>query len=470
MRISTISKSLLIAAFWLIVWQIISMIVGREVIVPSPYHTFLSMVHLLGTEGFYLDASATIFRCLVGSALSFIAGVLTAVASYRIPFVRSLLSFPVLLFKSTPVVAVILFLILCLASGEVPVFVCFLMCYPVVYTNILTGLDHLAQDDLEMVKMYGISAGAVLRYLYIPAVMPEISASLNLIAGLSWKTVVTAEVFAVPSHSMGYNLLLSKSFLETDALFAWVIAIVLLSMGFEMGVKQLIKRLSPKEYAGSKVLRHGSRKDVTQRVGGAAKTLTAFKLSKSFGEKKVLHGLDLQIKGGKITALMGPSGEGKTTCLRILAGLETADAGSVSGTEGAVISFLFQEDRLLPWLSLYDNLALVLKGRLPAEEIHKEIQKMLELLSLSGNESKLSAQLSGGMKRRVALARAFLYPADVLLLDEPFKGLDRALKGRIAPALFRKYARGKTVLLVTHDVEDAEAYAEETIWLPSIRG
>ena len=467
MRISTIRNKLLTAAFWLLVWQIIAIAVGKEVLVPSPYRTLLCVIEMIRTGTFYLDAAATILRCAAGIILSFAVGVLTAILSYRSAFVRELLSFPVLVFKSTPVIGIILFLILLLASGQVPVCVCFLMCYPVVYTNILSGLDNLDGEQLEMVRMYKVKSSLIIRRLYIPSVMPEIAASLNLIAGLSWKTVVTAEVFAVPSFSMGYNLLSAKSYLETDRLFAWIIAIVLFSIAFEKVIQKGLSILSPREYTGSRIIKTPLR-DTEASGEPAPRTAVEIELAgvcKTFGEKTVLENADLRFKGGKTTVLMGPSGVGKTTVLRIVAGLERCDSGEVRGTSGQQISFLFQEDRLLPWLSLYDNIALVLKGRLAPREIDGEIRKALDFLALSDSAQKLPPQLSGGMKRRAAMARAFLFPAQILLLDEPYKGLDRELKDSVATAMLRDYTAGKTVILVTHDPEEAAKYADETVRL-----
>jgi ABC-type nitrate/sulfonate/bicarbonate transport system ATPase subunit len=349
------------------------------------------------------------------------------------------------------------------------------MCYPVVYTNILSGLDNMDKEQLEMVRMYQVRGGAVLRHLYIPSVMPEITASLNLIAGLSWKTVVTAEIFAVPGYSMGYNLLMAKSYLETGRLFAWIIAIIALSLLFEKSIQKALLIFTRKGYEGSRLIKvkaaPGPAKNtgatpVIQAEGVHQQADIELKMVyKSFGEKAVLNGVDATFKHGKVTALMGASGIGKTTLLRAIAGLGPCDSGEIKGIESRRISFLFQENRLLPWLNIYDNIALVLKGRLPSSDIDKGIRKILEPLSLTECTHKLPAELSGGMKRRAALARAFLYPGDTLLLDEPFKGLDQALKNRVAPMLFSEYATEKTVILVTHEPEDADKYADDVVLL-----
>jgi ABC-type nitrate/sulfonate/bicarbonate transport system ATPase subunit/ABC-type nitrate/sulfonate/bicarbonate transport system permease component len=463
MKISTISRAILIALFWLLVWQIIYLIVGRDLIVPSPRDAFKSFGILLTSAVFYRDVAATIFRCVIGILLSFISGFATALLAYRFSAVRSLLSLPVLIFKAMPVMAVIIFLLLCLTSGKVPVFVCFLMCYPVVYTNLLSGFDHISRQHLELAKLYRLNPGDLVAFIFIPSIMPEISASLNLIAGLSWKTVVAAEVLASPQFSMGYNLMNAKIFLETANLFAWMISIICFSLLFEKIIKQIVKCYAPRPYAKSKVLKRAGSKTAPNQKSPPEIQISG--LFKSYGEKTVFADFSGSFPAGRTTAVMAPSGCGKTTLLRIISGLEGCEGGEVSGAESADISYLFQESRLLPWLNVFDNAALFLKKKLPPEEIKKQVDHMLGLLELSSNAENLPSQLSGGMKHRVAIGRAFLYPAAVLLLDEPFKELDLDLKNRLIENVWPGYTANKTVLLVTHSREDADRLSDKQILL-----
>ena len=183
-------------------------------------------------------------------------------------------------------------------------------------------------------------------------------------------------------------------------------------------------------------------------------------ISKTYDGERVLDHLDLRIEAGKVTAIMGPSGLGKTTLLRILLGLTDCE-GTVSGLENRKIAAVFQENRLLPWLTLKQNLELVCG---PGKDA--DIAEALRRMELSDAADKKPSELSGGMQRRGALARALAYGGDVFLLDEPFTGLDEDLKDRIAGGLSELWRKEKkTVLFVTHDSGEASRYADTIIKL-----
>lgn len=175
----------------------------------------------------------------------------------------------------------------------------------------------------------------------------------------------------------------------------------------------------------------------------------------AYGEQRVLSGQDLHIAPGERAAFMGPSGCGKTSLLRLIAGLEKPVSGTVS-VRNRRISYLFQEPRLLPWLTAEQNVNAVLSDgpvTLP------EARFWLEAVGLEDAAAKYPAELSGGMQQRVSLARAMAFGGDILLLDEPFKGLDGETRGHMI-ALLRAHTAGKTLLLATHDRDEAAALAQ----------
>ena len=187
--------------------------------------------------------------------------------------------------------------------------------------------------------------------------------------------------------------------------------------------------------------------------------LTVENLTKRYGSQPVLQGVGFTLGEG-ITCLMAPSGAGKTTLLRILLGLEKPDGGRVTGLAGQRISAVFQENRLLPGMDAEGNLRFVLG----AAWDEGRAAELLGELGLDGVGTKPVRDYSGGMQRRLALARALLIPFDLLLLDEPFAGLDRDNRDRAA-ACVRRHGAGRTVLAVTHDERDAAALGAEILRL-----
>ena len=180
------------------------------------------------------------------------------------------------------------------------------------------------------------------------------------------------------------------------------------------------------------------------------------KLYKSYGSNLVLENLNMNFPKNKITVITGPSGCGKTTLLNIISGIEKPDSGEVVMNDQS-ISFIFQEDRLLPQFTVYQNIAFVLKSTMTPAEMRPAIEKYMALVKLTDAMDKLPSQLSGGMKRRVAIARAFAYRSRLLIMDEPFKGLDDKLKKEIIDQFLQIYREDKrTVILVTHDMKEAE--------------
>jgi NitT/TauT family transport system ATP-binding protein len=173
-------------------------------------------------------------------------------------------------------------------------------------------------------------------------------------------------------------------------------------------------------------------------------------ISKRFGETVVFDRFTCVLYAGEVNVIIGESGCGKTTLLRILMGLEQSDGGDLTEISSLRPAVVFQEDRLCDNLSAISNIQLVTGSSVS----RNKVQSALAAMGLSDCWNKPVRQLSGGMRRRVALIRALLADYDILLLDEPFKGLDEQTK-RMVIAYTQTSAKGKTVILVTHDKNEA---------------
>ena len=181
-------------------------------------------------------------------------------------------------------------------------------------------------------------------------------------------------------------------------------------------------------------------------------------VTKRYGDRLALDDLSLELEEGRITAILGESGAGKTTLLNILAGLISCE-GTVEGRKD--FSYLFQSPKLLPNRTAEENLRFVLpKGS------WGKIGAMLEKVGLKGREKSYPQQLSGGERQRVAIARAFLYPHEILLMDEPFSSLDLSLKRTLIALVFDLWReRRQTIVFVTHDVHEAAMLAHRAVVL-----
>lgn len=173
-------------------------------------------------------------------------------------------------------------------------------------------------------------------------------------------------------------------------------------------------------------------------------------LFKSFNGQQVLNNVSLLFAEGGITCIMGTSGVGKTTLANIMMGLRKADSGKIIGLQGKKISAVFQEDRLIEHLDAIKNIMLVC----PKDMKKEVIEDNLKEIGLTEYKDKPTKSLSGGMRRRVVMVRALLSDYDVLIMDEPFKGLDEELKGRVINYVKEK-TKGKTVVIITHDKDEA---------------
>ena len=179
------------------------------------------------------------------------------------------------------------------------------------------------------------------------------------------------------------------------------------------------------------------------------------------GRLEVLKELNLFVPEKKITVLLGRSGCGKTTILRLIAGLEKINAGSIEKSQTAKTAFVFQEPRLMPWLNVYKNVAFGLKRK----QISKaEIERQINLVGLSDFKRAYPFQLSGGMQQRVAIARAMAYKADFIMMDEPFAALDYFTREQMQKELIRIHLKNEpSILFVTHSIDEALLIADKIV-------
>lgn len=238
-----IVKYAAIAAFYLVLWQGLALLVGKSLLLPGPVETVGRLFALLGTRGAWAAAALTLLRTISGYLLGVAAGVLLAIVTSQISLLDELLRPLRGVIKATPVTSFILLALLWLNSDLVPVCISFLMVLPIIWANVHEGLRQVDKNLLEMAQLFRLSRNDRIRSVYIPSVRPQFLSGCTTALGFAWKSGVAAEVIALPQRSVGNALYLSKLTLETTDLFAWTLLVVLLSMLLETILLRALGRI-----------------------------------------------------------------------------------------------------------------------------------------------------------------------------------------------------------------------------------
>ncbi len=236
-------QRILAVAFWLAVWQIAAMTLKQEILLASPVSVFLRLCELLPTGDFWAAVGFSFSRIILGFLLACLVGTALAACSARWKLARALTAPLIGTVKATPVASFIILVLLWVPSRNLSVFISFLMVTPVVYLNVLAGLDSRDKKLSEMADVFQVSPSRRLRYLTVPQVMPFFRSACAAGLGLCWKAGVAAEVIGLPDGSIGERLYEAKIYLETPDLFAWTLVIVLVSILFERLFLFLLDRL-----------------------------------------------------------------------------------------------------------------------------------------------------------------------------------------------------------------------------------
>ncbi|MDR0929318.1 MAG: ATP-binding cassette domain-containing protein [Oscillospiraceae bacterium] len=434
----------LVAMIWLGIWAALAAWVGQSLLLPSPLQTARALGGLLGQSAYWLGVMASVGRIVLGFALGLLAGVALAVISRRFAFCNDFLKPLLAAVKATPVASFIVLALVWMRTGQVPVFATFLVVLPGVWANTAEGLASTDPDLLEMAKGFGMGRRAVLSYIVWPSVRPYLRAAVRAGMGMAWKAGVAAEIISLPKNALGEWVYTAKIYLDTPRLFAATIVVVALSVALERAVVALTRERALRVKEAS----------AASAALVAPEPLAVSGAMLRFGDKAVLDHFDCHFAAGETTCLIGASGCGKTTLLRVLAGLLPLQGGSVRLHPGRA-AFVFQEDRLLPWFGALDNLRAV---GIPREAA----LQALAAVGLSGEADTRPAELSGGMRRRLAIARAIALKSDVFFLDEPLRGLDEETARPVLARLEAAIA-GKTALLITHNAEELAALATREV-------
>ena len=249
MNLKTISdkwniKSLLIIAFWLILWEIADRMVDNRIILVGPVHIVQALIMQIQKSDFWIICGASFVRIALGFLLSCAGGFLLAILCYRFRLLRDFLEPVMSLLKTVPMVSFVIMLLIWVGNQALTIYLSFLIVLPLIYTNTLTGLLNVNQEMLEMAETFQISRWKKFLYIYRPSFMPFLTSGCKVALGMSWKSGIMAEVLATPKPSIGREMYAAKSYLQTANLFAWTVVVIALSYIFEKLFLSLLRRLN----------------------------------------------------------------------------------------------------------------------------------------------------------------------------------------------------------------------------------
>lgn len=435
-RMKAVAAAGAVAAFWLAVWVLVAALVAQPLILPGPGAVALALLRLVCDGGAWAILAGSGARILGGLVFAAVCGgVLAGISSRSRAFAR--LVAPALSFvKATPVACVVVLLLIWLGSARVSIAAVFLMALPGVYFSLVEGLSQVDKPLEQMFRLHGVRGWRLFCAHTWREVLPFVLSCARAVIGMSWKAGVAAELIGMAVGTVGERIYQAKLLIETADLLAWTVLVVAASWACERVLVWLLRVSGPVAW-GAAVRAHG-------RAGGSAGGGAAAELALAVGDRApwapALAGLVLNVPASGRICVMGASGAGKSTLLALAAG------------ECAPCSMVFQDVCLVEDVSALDNVLVCADARVDASSA----AALLRLLVPGVDVHARVAELSGGQRRRVEIARALLCPGDAVILDEPFTGLDTAARDACAEVVL-DLLDGRMLLLATHDAVDAQA-------------
>ena len=429
-------------------WQLIALAIGFPALFPSLSDLLKEVFILVFSETFFVSLFATILRGIIGFSFAFVlAFLLASVATFSV-FWKAFFQPIVITARSVPVISMILLALLWFSPTQLPVFIALITMFPILYQNTLTGLAQTDVRLVEMARVFGKSRKNQFFSIYIPSAKNNIFDGIKTAMGFGWRAIIIGEVLSQPLHGVGTSMKLAQVYINVPELIAWTVVAIAVSYLFEFIIGQI---------QGINLVTHLVQSTETISLvkvqPSIRKTIKIENLRKEYNDAPVFENLNTTFSSDAVYCLKGPSGIGKTTLLRLLAGIEKANEGKITMPESRSMAYAFQDVRLLPWLTVAENINYVLNKKvLSKSEMHALTSYLLNRMELTDHADKYPHELSGGQQQRVGLARALAAKSDILFLDEPLTGLDSELKDKIVTFISEWISTYKPLIVwATHE-------------------
>ncbi len=488
----------------ILAWQLLTMLVRLPDLVPSIPHLFSTLVALFASGSFYQSVMATVLRGTIGMSISLMAAMGVSLLFYKCEWIYELFRPLLAIMRSIPVISFILLALIFLNAESIPLIIAFLTMFPLLTENLTKGIRGQRKEFSIMARQFRIGRWNKLAQVVYPQLKPFLYSGLASASGFGWRAIIMGEVLAQCSPGIGGEMKQAQVFIAVPELIAWTIIAILISYLFDRGISWLAKQRFPIHYN-----KHCSKqpvpkgncdiriRDISYRYGsdtvlshfsytfekGFIYGITAPSCSKQpvpkgncdirirdisyrYGSDTVLSHFSYTFEKGFIYGITAPSGTGKTTLLNLIGNILKPAQGEIETDFKTGIAYVFQEPELLSQLTIAENIALPLATYLKKEIAFEQAISILQKMELGGFENRFPNELSFGQQQRAAIARALTYPSPLLLMDEPFKGLDEALSRRIIKRIReRQTENGQTILFTSHNPGELRLFADKTVRL-----
>lgn len=436
-----------------VAWQLLSWQMAQPQLIPSFPDLIRALLRLVYSPGFLVSIGTTCLRACVGLLLSLAAASITAFLLNRSEAIRFLFMPWLSLLRSVPVISFILLALIFLNPEMIPLLIAFLTMYPLLTENLLKGLMNRRDSWKMLARQFHLNAWNRLFQINYPQLKPYLFSGLASAVGFGWRAIIMGEVLSQCVDGIGKRMKEAQVFIDVPELIAWTLVAIVLSWLTD----KLISRLS--DWQPSVRYRHSAVE--LQAVSLQPNDICLTDVSYSYG----VHHMNIVLKAGKIYALSAPSGQGKTTLLQLLNGTLRPISGEITCLPGQTAN-LFQEPTLLPQLTAKENIMLGGAAYYDRAILEQQSLRLLAAFQLEKQAEMFPAALSYGQQQRVALARALIFPAGLLLLDEPFNGLDVELRQLVARFLVEwQQEKQATVVFSSHHADEIKAMNAEVITL-----
>lgn len=233
-------RKIIIAIIWIIIWQIMASFIKEEILLPSPLIVFKKFIYLLGQVDFYKAIFLSTIKIIAGFLISIAIGVIFAYLAYKYKLFYDFISPLIRIFRSIPLASLVIFLLFWANKDYLSIYISFIMAMPLIFQNVYDGLSDIDKNILQMADIYKVSEIKKIKYIYKVKVKAFLYSSIISISGLVFKAGIAAEVIGLPKNSIGNNLYNAKVYLDMPNLFAWTLAILLISSFFEITLKKLL--------------------------------------------------------------------------------------------------------------------------------------------------------------------------------------------------------------------------------------